>query len=114
MKPWEETWRTGLRWFDGLEGRHEYGWGITTPRDGNTPSEIVVRFRLPVDVSDATAREIQRFHEAAPDMARALLGMLLHHGHIDDCPGRLGVGSPCYTRCEHVRAALAKAGVPLP
>lgn len=48
---------------------------------------------------------------AAPDMARALRGLLLFHGHTDGCPGRLGFGSPCYTHCENARAALKKAGV---
>lgn len=62
-------------------------------------------------IGSFTNPERARLAVEAPEMARALCGLLMHHGHVDDCPGRLGVGSPCYTRCENARAVLKAAGV---
>jgi len=48
---------------------------------------------------------------AAPDMARALLGMLPDDGHTMECANLTSDDSRCSTECRNARAALKKAGV---
>lgn len=51
---------------------------------------------------------------AAPDMARALLLLLGENGHFPWCHAWFGGGGACIEPCTGTRAALSKAGVPLP
>lgn len=86
-KPHEETWTTGDGALSGaLYAGETWIGSFTDPK----------RARLAVQ---------------APRMAQALAALLQHSGHVDDCPGRLGIGSPCYTRCASARSVLEAAGV---
>lgn len=103
-KPHESMWRTGLRWFDDKNGRHEYGWGVPiTSKDGEA-REAVVTFRTPEGVTADDACALQRFHEAAPDMARALLALTSTGHTTETLSAALDAGL----------RALAKAGVTEP
>jgi len=102
-KPWEQDLEVGLAtgavWVRGsLAGlRHEMPDG-----HGCTPQEVV---------------EFGRMFAAAPDMARALLGLgsrrlitAMEEWHLYGC-SRSGDERLCDMGCEQARAALAKAGV---
>lgn len=96
-KPWwEQTWS--------VEGcgnpKHGPDWGCHRVVDDQGQRVIGN-----VDLATATR------HAAAPDMARALMAEL-EDGHTSDC---IGTPVPCNSpRCQAIRAALTKAGIPLP
>lgn len=96
-------WRTGLRWHDGVRGS-EYGWGVPLPGG----SEVIASFRPRPGMTEEDCRSIQRFHEAAPAMAKALLAVYEHDKRSRDNPEDAN-RSPT----EAVAAALNLAGVPL-
>jgi hypothetical protein len=110
MKPEElmSPWRTGLRWFD-ERGEPEYGWAIPLALAGGSVVEVLPHFRLKHGMTDEDGRAVQRFHEAAPAMARALLAVYEHDKRFRESPE-----APNRSPIESVTAALVLAGVPLP
>lgn len=96
MKPWEETWRANP-----LDGRE-----VECPSP-ELPDDDAYRIaEAYMGSEDGTHARFDRarFIAAAPDMARALLSLLATTQHWVLLSGP----------CDEARAALRKAGVPLP
>jgi hypothetical protein len=91
-KPWEEEWTFGPNYIAGPDS------GVT----------------LEAHLADGPERRrLLLFVHAAPDMARALRGLFKPgEDHFPGCGH--WIGKECDPKCSAVRAALAKAGVPLP
>lgn len=104
-KPHEETWTVD-------EESVRDGDYIATTGDGFVVLTVYARSDEADSGGDELAEARLRQATAAPDMARALLEMLEDDGHLPHCSGATTVG--CIVRCGEVRAALTKAGVPLP
>jgi hypothetical protein len=101
MKPWEETWRTNA-----LDGRH-----VECPAPGLRDDDAFRVAEVYMGSEDGTQARFDRarFIAAAPDMAKALL----HVARASVNERLLDDDGKVIDMQAIVRAALAKAGVPL-